>query len=73
MGGLVLVQAVGSVAAFAVGVPSPLVAVVGLVGRFYVLHLVAGVAPGVVLGGASQVLGEAGQTGWYTRCWCRQP
>jgi hypothetical protein len=38
-----------------------LVAVVGPAGRFDVLHLVAGVAPGVVLGGAGQVLGEAGQ------------
>jgi len=56
-----LVQAVGGVAAGAVGVAGPLVAVVGPAGRFDVLHLVAGVAPGVVLGGAGQVLGQAGQ------------
>jgi len=56
-----LVQAVSGVAAGAVGVAGPLVAVVSPAGRFDVLHLVAGVAPGVVLGGAGQVLGQAGQ------------
>jgi hypothetical protein len=38
-----------------------LVAVVSPAGGFDVLHLVTGVAPGVVLSGAGQVLGEAGQ------------
>jgi hypothetical protein len=61
VGGRVLVQAVGGVVASTVGVAGPLVAVVGPAGRFDVLHLVAGVAPGVVLGGAGQVLGQAGQ------------
>ena len=59
-GGGVLVQAVAGVAAGAVGVTGPLVAVVRPAGRLDVLHLVAGVAPGVVLGGAGQVLGQAG-------------
>ena len=56
-----MVQAVGGVAPGAVGVAGPLVAVVGPAGRLDVLHLVAGVAPCVVLGGAGQVLGETGQ------------
>ena len=62
-GGGVLVEAVGGIAPGAVGVTDPLVAVVSPAVSFDVLGLVAGISPGIVLGGAGQVLREAGQGG----------